>query len=255
MPDRLLDSPLPIVVAPMAGGPSTRSSPARSHPQDPSRSSPAATRPSKRWRQRSISSDRWGSPSGSTCLSPATTRSTSARSPRTPPSLARRRRSSGWSWIRRPSATTRGGREACLAARPPRARGVPHLRAPRSRGHRRAAPDRFAGARDGDDPRGSTPGPIPTATHQRALGDPAFIETVLTRAFTGRPARALRNGFVDRHPEGIVGYPAVHHLTRSLRQAAGAAGDADRLHLWAGTGWRSAPTGPAADVVRHLVGD
>ena len=100
-----------------------------------------------------------------------------------------------------------------------------------------------------------TPRPIPTATHRRALGDPAFIETVLTRAFTGRPARALRNGFVDRHPEGIVGYPAVHHLTRSLRQAAGAAGDADRLHLWAGTGWRSAPTGSAADVVRHLVGD
>ncbi|TDD41347.1 NAD(P)H-dependent flavin oxidoreductase [Saccharopolyspora elongata] len=90
-------------------------------------------------------------------------------------------------------------------------------------------------------------------THKRALGDPVFTETVLTRAFTGRPARALRNGFIDRHPDGLGAYPAVHHLTRALRQAAGKAGDADRLHLWAGTGWRNAPTGPAADVIRHLV--
>ncbi len=88
--------------------------------------------------------------------------------------------------------------------------------------------------------------------HRAALADPAYTETVLTRAFTGRPARALRNGFVDRHPQGPDAYPAVHHLTRELRQAAGRAGDADRLHLWAGTGFRNAPTGPAAAVVRHL---
>lgn len=90
-------------------------------------------------------------------------------------------------------------------------------------------------------------------THKSALGDPAFMETTLTRAFTGRPARALRNGFVDRHAEtNLNAYPAVHHLTRTLRQVAGKAGDADRLHLWAGTGWRNAQTGSATDVIRHL---
>lgn len=90
------------------------------------------------------------------------------------------------------------------------------------------------------------------ATHRQALGDSAFSQTVLTRAFTGRPARALRNGFIDRHPSDLDAYPAVHHLTRAMRQAAGRSGDADRLHLWAGTGWRSASTGPAADVIHHL---
>ena len=90
-------------------------------------------------------------------------------------------------------------------------------------------------------------------THRAALRDPRFSETVVTRAFTGRPARALRNAFVDRHDaHAPVAYPAVHHLTRELRQAAGKAGDADRLHLWAGTGYRSAPDGPAADVLRWL---
>jgi NAD(P)H-dependent flavin oxidoreductase YrpB (nitropropane dioxygenase family) len=90
-------------------------------------------------------------------------------------------------------------------------------------------------------------------THKDALADPAFTETVITHAFTGRPARGLRNGFVDRHEATApYGYPTIHHLTRPLRQAAAKAGDADRLHLWAGTGFRAAREGSAAEVVREL---
>jgi nitronate monooxygenase len=92
-------------------------------------------------------------------------------------------------------------------------------------------------------------------THRDALVDPRFTTTVLTRAFTGRPARGLRNGFIDRHGAGApVGYPEVHHLTRPLRRAAETAWDADRLHLWAGTGHRLARTGPAAEILRELAG-
>ena len=90
-------------------------------------------------------------------------------------------------------------------------------------------------------------------THRDALADPAFGETTMTRAFTGRPARGLRNRFVDRHEgHAPLGYPALHHLTRDLRVAAAAAAQPHDLHLWAGTGYRSARTGPAADVVRWL---
>lgn len=92
-----------------------------------------------------------------------------------------------------------------------------------------------------------------SATHREALADPRFGETVVTRAFTGRPARGLRNAFIDAHEsQAPYGYPAVHHLTRGIRQAAAHAGDPDRLHLWAGTGYRSASTGPAAAVLRRL---
>ena len=60
-------------------------------------------------------------------------------------------------------------------------------------------------------------------THRTALADPAFIETAITHAFTGRPARALRNGCIDRHEAGVISaYPAVHHLTRPIRAAAAA---------------------------------
>ncbi|MBD8043559.1 nitronate monooxygenase [Arthrobacter sp. Sa2BUA2] len=95
-----------------------------------------------------------------------------------------------------------------------------------------------------------------SATHRAALADAAYTETILTRSFTGRPARALRNGFIDRHEaHALNAYPSVHHLTRGLRQAAGKAGDSDTLHLWAGTGWRSAPVGPASGIIGWLAGE
>ena len=91
------------------------------------------------------------------------------------------------------------------------------------------------------------------ATHRAALADPSFDRTALTRAFTGRPARALVNDFVRAHPDAPLGYPALHHLTRPMRTAAAATGDAQRLHLWAGRAWRTAPTGPLADALAALL--
>ncbi|MGN8049051.1 nitronate monooxygenase [Curtobacterium sp. 22159] len=91
------------------------------------------------------------------------------------------------------------------------------------------------------------------ATHRAALTDPAFDRTDLTRAFTGRPARALVNDFVRAHPDAPLGYPAVHHLTRPMRTAAAETGDARWLHLWAGRAWRGAPTGPVAGALEALL--
>jgi nitronate monooxygenase len=90
--------------------------------------------------------------------------------------------------------------------------------------------------------------------HKDALGAARFTETKLTRAFTGRYARALVNDFVRDHEDAPDGYPAIHHLTAPIRAAAAAAGDAERLNLWAGTGWRTARTGPVADAISGLLG-
>lgn len=92
-----------------------------------------------------------------------------------------------------------------------------------------------------------------SAPHKRALADSAFTDTVVTRAFTGRPARALRNRFIDTYePIAPLGYPAVHHLTRPLRTAATEAGDTDLIHLWAGTAWRHAREESAIDTLTRL---
>jgi nitronate monooxygenase len=94
-----------------------------------------------------------------------------------------------------------------------------------------------------------------SAAYRSALLDPARDGTVVTRAFTGRPARSLRNRFVERYdaiaPEG---YPAVHHLTSPLRRAAAAAGDPELINLWAGTGHRHASAAPVATILTTLAG-
>jgi NAD(P)H-dependent flavin oxidoreductase YrpB (nitropropane dioxygenase family) len=90
-------------------------------------------------------------------------------------------------------------------------------------------------------------------TYRAALAERRNVETVVTAAFTGRPARGIRNGFTDRWTAGApLGYPALHHLTSPLRRAAAAAGDQDRLHLWAGTGHHAVGTDPTAVVLTGL---
>ena len=93
-----------------------------------------------------------------------------------------------------------------------------------------------------------------SATHQAALQDPARTETVITRAFTGRPARGLRNRFIDTYEASApLGYPALHYLTSPLRKAAAAGAEPDLVHLWAGTGYRQARRAPTAQILTQLV--
>jgi nitronate monooxygenase len=62
--------------------------------------------------------------------------------------------------------------------------------------------------------------------------------TTVTRAFSGRPARALANDFTDEFSEDApAAYPQVHHLTAPLRAAAARIGEAELLNLWAGEGY------------------
>jgi nitronate monooxygenase len=69
--------------------------------------------------------------------------------------------------------------------------------------------------------------------HREALRSGA--PTALTRAFTGRLARGIRNRFLEEHTaEAPSAYPEVHYLTAPLRQAGRTSGDADLVNLWAG---------------------
>lgn len=89
-------------------------------------------------------------------------------------------------------------------------------------------------------------------THRAALMDPAAT-TVTMRAYTGRVARGIRTAFADRYESEVpAAYPAVHHLTSPMRRWAAGNDDRDHLHLWAGTGFRSARTAPARDVLAAI---
>jgi nitronate monooxygenase len=90
--------------------------------------------------------------------------------------------------------------------------------------------------------------------HRAALKDPQFTETVVTRSFSGRYARGLRNRFIDEHEaEAPFGYPEVHYLTSPVRAAAVRAGDPHGVNVWAGTGFRDAKAAPVAEIVENLI--
>ncbi len=95
-----------------------------------------------------------------------------------------------------------------------------------------------------------------SATYRRAIMDRTYSETMLTRAFSGRYARGLANGFATRYSDAAPdAYPEIHHLTRPLRTAATRAGDSSTPNLWAGQGWRSVTSDPARVVVRRIASE
>ena len=80
--------------------------------------------------------------------------------------------------------------------------------------------------------------------------------TEITRAFSGRPARGLKNRFMElvgERSDVILPYPLQNALTRPMRTAAGKRGDREYLSLWAGQGVSRARQMLAADLVRLLV--
>jgi nitronate monooxygenase len=89
-----------------------------------------------------------------------------------------------------------------------------------------------------------------SAPHRLALTKGG--ETAMTRAFTGRLARGIVNEFMSAHPNAPSAYPYVHHLTAPLRAAARAAGDEQRINLWAGVNYAAARALPAAEIVDRL---
>jgi nitronate monooxygenase len=92
--------------------------------------------------------------------------------------------------------------------------------------------------------------------HKEAITSPIFARTELTRAFTGRPARALVNRFMREHGRyAPAGYPQVHFLTKPLRRAAAEAGDPQGMALWAGQGHRMARPLPAGRLVEVLAAE
>ena len=83
--------------------------------------------------------------------------------------------------------------------------------------------------------------------HRDALATDA--PTALTRAFSGRLARGIRNRFMDEHPDAPLAYPEIHYVTAPVRAAARKAGDAELINLWAGEAHALAQALPAAEIV------
>lgn len=92
--------------------------------------------------------------------------------------------------------------------------------------------------------------------YKQAILDARQDTTVITRAYSGRPARGLRNQFIERLEDkqgAILPYPLQNALTRTMRSAAARQGLSGFLSLWAGTGVTRTRVIPAGQLVRTLV--
>jgi nitronate monooxygenase len=92
--------------------------------------------------------------------------------------------------------------------------------------------------------------------HKRAILAANRDTTVVTRAFSGRPARGLRNAFIEAlegKDDAILPFPLQNALTRPMRTAAGKRGNAGYLSLWAGQGVARARSMPAGELLKRLV--
>jgi len=90
-----------------------------------------------------------------------------------------------------------------------------------------------------------------TPAHRAALKTQR--ETALTRAFTGRLARGIRNQFLDQHSAGApIAYPELHYVTAPMRQQARQAGNPELVNLWAGEAHALAEEAPAGEIARRL---
>jgi nitronate monooxygenase len=92
--------------------------------------------------------------------------------------------------------------------------------------------------------------------HRAALTSPGARTTVITRAFSGRAARGLRNRFSDAF-EGVepAPFPRQQELTADLRAQAAAQSRTDLMQLWAGQGAPLIRNRPAGALVRTLAAE
>ncbi len=89
-----------------------------------------------------------------------------------------------------------------------------------------------------------------------AILNSADTSTVLTRVYTGKYARGIKNRFVDEMSgleDKIPAYPIQHNLTRPIRAAARAKGDPEFMSLWAGQGSPMSRRCTTGELVRLLV--
>jgi nitronate monooxygenase len=91
--------------------------------------------------------------------------------------------------------------------------------------------------------------------HRAALRSARAEATTITRAFSGRPARALRNRAVKEAGDDPLPYPAQMSMSGPLGAAAAERGSGEFLAMWAGQGAPLVREMPAAQLVDRIVSD
>ncbi len=97
-----------------------------------------------------------------------------------------------------------------------------------------------------------------TPTHKLAIRSEQSRHTTLTRAFSGRYARGIKNRFLlemQNRQSVLPAFPYQNFLTQPLRQAAAKANRADLQSLWVGQNAPMVKHTRAAELIQFLIED
>ncbi|WP_257350744.1 NAD(P)H-dependent flavin oxidoreductase [Pseudalkalibacillus decolorationis] len=92
--------------------------------------------------------------------------------------------------------------------------------------------------------------------HKKATLERKETETIITRSFSGKPARGFQNRFTEMmkdHETNVPEYPVQNYLTNSIRQRAKEAGNAEFMSLWSGQGTRLSENLTVANFMKKLL--
>lgn len=92
-----------------------------------------------------------------------------------------------------------------------------------------------------------------SSAYKEAILQATMDETVMTSAFTGKPARGIRNSFIDKMLMlPVAPFPYQHDLTKGIRSRSASNHSKDNLSLWAGTSACFAESGTVKEIVERL---
>lgn len=94
--------------------------------------------------------------------------------------------------------------------------------------------------------------------HKEAILKSAEDETTLTSSFSGKPARGIRNAFIDfmaGKEHLLPDYPIQNALTKDIRTAASKQDQPEWMSMWSGQAPRLSRRGSAGDKVKEIVSE
>ena len=95
-----------------------------------------------------------------------------------------------------------------------------------------------------------------SAAHKRYLINEGARGSVMTKAFSGRPARGIDNAYIKTmQGQALLPFPVQNTLTGPMRKWAAETDNGEYQSLWAGTEYGRSRAMPAAELVSALVAE
>jgi nitronate monooxygenase len=94
--------------------------------------------------------------------------------------------------------------------------------------------------------------------YKEAIMNAKEDQTVLTRAFSGKWARGIKNKFIaemEKHEDSLPDFPVQNTLTQSIRKASSSQNNSDFMALWSGQSPRLAKNQTVEMLIKNIMAE